>query len=321
MTCVSTDSPTCGTHLNLVRGRAAQPHVNAEEIAALMMPLPDTAKQNELVAAMDAAWGARRAKLAQADALLAGLDGFLLDTLCLIPPPKDGRKVFAVGRVSVPARFDPHCNLPAFAQNLKMISDHGSQPRASITSFLDEIWKPERHDAPTFRYIEISNVNTNTGEARAEETLVAEAPSRARMLVREHDIIVSLTRPHHGAIAQITPDLAGCVASTGFSVLRGVNENGISRDYLRCVLRSQMCLAQMLQPASGGNYPAITEPELAKVLIPIPDVTVQERIAAEACHRREEVRRLRAEAEAAWDGQGLPIGLYLESRTLLWLDE
>jgi hypothetical protein len=49
---------------------------------------------------MDAARGARRAKLAQADALLAGFDGVLLDTLGLIPPPKDGRKVFAVGRVS-----------------------------------------------------------------------------------------------------------------------------------------------------------------------------------------------------------------------------
>jgi hypothetical protein len=56
----------------------------------------------------------------------------------------------------------------------------------------------------------------------------------------------------------------------------------------------------MLQRASGGNYPAITEPELAKVLIPTPELAVQEAIAVEARRRRHEVRRLRAEAEGDW---------------------
>lgn len=56
----------------------------------------------------------------------------------------------------------------------------------------------------------------------------------------------------------------------------------------------------MLQRASGGNYPAITESELAKVLIPIPDKEVQQTIATEARRRREEARRLREEAEAGW---------------------
>ncbi len=57
----------------------------------------------------------------------------------------------------------------------------------------------------------------------------------------------------------------------------------------------------MLQRASGGNYPAITESELAKILIPIPDKAVQEAIATEARRRREEARRLRTEAEAGWE--------------------
>ena len=92
----------------------------------------------------------------------------------------------------------------------------------------------------------------------------------------------------------------GCVASTGFSVLRGVTASRVNREYLWCVLRTKMCLQQMLQRASGGNYPAITEPELAKVLLPVPKPAVQETIATEARRRREEARRLRAEAEAGW---------------------
>jgi very-short-patch-repair endonuclease len=83
------------------------------------------------------------------------------------------------------------------------------------------------------------------------------------MFVREGNVIVSLTRPHHGSIAQIDATLDGCVASTGFAVLRSFNRNLITSDYLWTALRTQLCLQQMMQGSSGGNYPAITEDELA----------------------------------------------------------
>lgn len=280
--------------------KSTRPELNTDEVRAIEVVLPPRPKQQELVAAMDAARAERLAKLSEADALLSGIESFLLATLGLTSPPEDARKVFAVRSNNVPGRFDPHFYLPALMQNTVMLADSGAEPLGSLVSFSDEVWRPAAHDEPTFRYIEISSVNPQTGEARAEITPVAEAPSRARMAVRTNDIIVSLTRPHHGSIAQITSDLDGCVASTGFSVLRGIKEGRVNREYLWCVLRTKMCLKQMLQRASGGNYPAITEQELAKVLLPVPQPSVQEIIAAEARRRREEVRRLRAEAEAGW---------------------
>lgn len=284
----------------IVQRPAGQPNINKEEYKTLEVPLPDTTEQERLVAAMDAARAERRAKLVEADVLLAGLDDYVLATLGLISPPKDDRKVFGVTRAAAPARFDPHFHLPAFAQILRMLAVNKSEPLGSVASFSHEVWNPAEHSGATFRYVEISSVDIETGEAHAVETPVAEAPSRARMAVHAHDIIVSLTRPHHGAIAQITPALDGCVASTGFAVIRDVNESRILRDYLWCILRTKMCLSQMLQRASGGNYPAITEAELAKVLIPVPTKDTQKAIASEAHRRRDEARRLRAEAEAAW---------------------
>jgi hypothetical protein len=281
-------------------GSAGHQRVPDGFLGNLPLPIPSPKKQQMLVSAMADARKMLREKRAKAEILLAGMDEFLLDALSLTPPTKDGRRIFAVRRVMVTARFDPHFHLPEYTQNQRMLEASSSLPLGRLASFSDEVWKPQKHDATTFRYIEISNVNTSTGEARAETVSVKDAPSRARMAVREHDIIVSLTRPHHGAIAQITADLDGCVASTGFAVLRGINENLVFRDYLWCVLRSRMCLSQMLQRASGGNYPAITESELAKVLVPVPDIATQERIAAEARRRREEARRLRTEAEADW---------------------
>ena len=280
-------------------GSAGHQRVPQSFLEELPFPLLPPKEQERLTQVMAGARAERRAKLTEADVLLSGLDDFLQAILGFIPPSKDDRKVFVARRADVPARFDPHFHLPSLAQNTRMLIAGDAEPLGSLVSFSNEVCKPASHAQPTFRYIEISNVNSSTGEARAEEVPVAEAPSRARMAVRTGDTIVSLTRPHHGSIAQITPDLNGCIASTGFSVLRDVDER-LNRDYLWCVLRSRMCLLQMLQRASGGNYPAITEPELAKVLLPVPKPTVQSAIAAEVRRRREEARRLRTEAEAGW---------------------
>lgn len=286
-------------------GSAGHQRVPDSFLADLPFPLLSPGDQERLVGRMGAARTVRRAKQAEADALLAGLDDYLLATLGLTPSPKDERKVFAVMRGAAPARFDPHFHHPAFAQIQRMLAANGGLPLGNIATFSSEVWIPEKHDAPTFRYIEISSVDRDTGEAQAVETPVAEAPSRARMAVHTGDIIVSLTRPHHGSIAQITPALDGCVASTGFSVIRNADESRVMNDYLWCILRRKMCLTQMLQRASGGNYPAITEPELAKVLIPVPTMDIQNTIAAEARRRRDEARRLRAEADAGWQAAKL----------------
>ena len=276
-------------------------NINAEEIKVIKIPVPEKIEvQKALVDSMDKARADRRAKLAEADEALGGLDKYLMGGLGLVSSKDDDRSFFAVSAQEATGRFDPHFHLPSHRSNVAMLVNAGAVPLGSIIQFSNEVWKPAHHESATFRYIEISNVNPKTGEAIAEETMVAEAPSRARMVVRTNDIIVSLTRPHHGSIAQVNADLNGAVASTGFSILRGIDEQLVNRDYLWCVLRSRICLQQMLQRATGGNYPAITEAELGKVLVPLPKMSVQERIAAEALHRRALSSLLRSEAEVNW---------------------
>jgi type I restriction enzyme S subunit len=61
-----------------------------------------------------------------------------------------------------------------------------------------------------------------------------------------------------------------------------------------------LSLKQMLRRASGGNYPAITQEELAKVLIPLPDKATQEAIVAEVVRRNSAADQLEERAEAVW---------------------
>ena len=141
-------------------------------------------------------------------------------------------------------------------------------------------WDSEEHQEDIFRYIEINSVSRATGEASFSEVPTKNPPSRAQMIVQKDDIIISLTRPHHGSIAQINDVLDGCVASTGFAVLREIKDPTLNRTYLYFLLRSQLCLQQMLQRSGGGNYPAITTDQLMRILIPIPEPSIQNHIAS-----------------------------------------
>ncbi|QEI43184.1 hypothetical protein BMF77_03800 [Dolichospermum sp. UHCC 0315A] len=275
------------------------PDLHLEDIAAIKIPIPPLNKQIELVAAMDEARSQRNQKLAEADALLSSLDDYLLKTLGLESPVKDERKVFAIQTSIISGRFDPHFHAPNFKKIYRLLSKTTTKKLGEIVQFSKDSWNPKDEEKLTFRYIEISNVKPQTGEAIWTETLTKEAPSRARMLVHGDDIIVSLTRPHHGSIAHLSEEFDGCIASTGFAIIRSVSKL-VNREYLWCILRSQLSLQQMLQRSSGGNYPAITKTELENIIIPIPEISIQEQIVAEIQRRRSESQRLRSEAESGW---------------------
>ena len=176
-------------------------------------------------------------------------------------------------------RLDPHFYHPRFEKLLSVLRLNPHETLGNITKLSHHKWDPEEHQEDTFRYIEINSVSRVTGEASFSKVPVKEAPSRAQMMVRKDDIIVSLTRPHHGSIALISDDLDSCIASTGFAILREIKNPILNRTYLYSILRSQLCLSQMLQRSSGGNYPAITTDQLMRILIPTPKPNIQNHIA------------------------------------------
>ncbi len=114
--------------------------------------------------------------------------------------------------------------------------------------------------------MEISNVNLDANTYTTTTTPIFNAASRAKKKTQCGDICISTTRPHRGAIVEIKHNKV--IASTGFSIIREVNKS-IDKHWLLYTLLSKSLLLQMLQRSSGGNYPAITEDELKKVILPI----------------------------------------------------
>ena len=208
---------------------------------------------------------------------------------------------FAVRRDKIDHRLDPYFYQPRFEKLLAILRQGPHEILGNITELYRQKWNPEEHPEDMFRYIEINNVSRDTGEASFSTVPTKETPNRAQIMVQKDDIIVSLTRPYHGSIALIDDNLDGCIVSTGFAVLRKIKDLTLSRLYLYSVLRSQLCLNQMLQRSSGVSYPTITKEQLMQILIPTPSPNHQEKFVEELSRCYGQSRNPRDETAKEWE--------------------
>jgi hypothetical protein len=289
------------TLLPLIRKHGATVQsVNTPELLNLRLPLPPLKSQRHLVADLEFARAERDRALAEADGLLTSFEAWALPIMGLKKPEVGNRSNYAIRLKDARARLDPFYHSPEFMAIEHTLSGRPHARLGELVRFSSETWNVNEHDDLDFRYIEISGVDRRRGRAEYTTMHVHDAPSRARMVVQPDDIIVSLTRPHHGSIALLNHNHKGCIASTGFGVIREVDTQRVHRVYLWAALRLSISLKQMLRRSSGGNYPAITQDELANVLIPLPNLQDQHRIAEEIIGRNREFDRLETYAMTLW---------------------
>lgn len=125
---------------------------------------------------------------------------------------------------------------------------------------------PRKFRTGTFEYIEIANVDGRRLCVESKSVPVHEAASRARMLVRAGDVLVSTVRPERGAIGVVPAQLDSAVCSTGFGVLR---PTGIHPFLLATLLRSDFVRDQFLRHNIGIAYPAIDALLLPDIVLPV----------------------------------------------------
>jgi len=161
-----------------------------------------------------------------------------------------------------------------------------------------EIHDPRKTPNWTFHYIDISSVSNETYEiVNGKQYMGADAPSRARKVIRENDVIFATTRPYLKSVARVPSELDGHICSTGFCVLRPTDR--VLPDWVFYCVISDDFLRQITPKMRGANYPAVTDKDVLAAKVPLPPIDKQRRIVArikECMERVEEVERLRTEA-------------------------
>jgi type I restriction enzyme S subunit len=161
-----------------------------------------------------------------------------------------------------------------------------------------QTWNPlSSSEDGTFCYIDLSSIDNEAKAVRSTQKVrFKDAPSRARQLVKQGDIVVSTVRPNLNGVAKLDEQHDGATASTGFCVLRPDPEV-VCSNYLFQWVKSPEFVSDMTRKATGQSYPAVSDRIIAQSIIPLPSLAEQRRIAA-ILDRADDLRRKRREALA-----------------------
>jgi len=132
-----------------------------------------------------------------------------------------------------------------------------------------------------FVYIDISSVENGTGVVSFNNHIRGiDAPSRARRVIQQGDVLLSTVRPNLRAFAYLENMPARCLASTGFAVLTP-RPNKIIVRFLWLMAFEDIVLQQMVNCMGKGSYPSINQSDVKAIRIPLPPLENQRQIVAE----------------------------------------
>ena len=122
-------------------------------------------------------------------------------------------------------------------------------------------------------YIDIASVST----ARIEKKfpmLFADAPGRARRIVRHGDTIWSTVRPNRRSYALILNPERNLIVSTGFAVLTATT---VPYSYLYLAVTTDEFADYLTNHATGSAYPAVTGKDFENAELMVPEVSLRDR--------------------------------------------
>jgi len=187
------------------------------------------------------------------------------DTLFLISPEK------------LTDRIDVYFHQPSYHQLLKTLREKGKQGKCILKKLSDfakvENIQEDNDDTKQYRYIEISAVDKERGfiiVGEWEEGTREQLANRAKLPIKEHDVLFSKPFRSLKKVAIVPKELDGQLASSGFYCIR-------PKDYaeaclLWAIFRSEIIQRQFYHLCSGYTQRELNEDYLNKyLLIPIPE--------------------------------------------------
>ncbi|WP_275100173.1 restriction endonuclease subunit S [Sedimenticola hydrogenitrophicus] len=252
---------------------ATVPHLNMSDIRALELPeLPPLKKQKELAGVLsvyDKLIENNNRRIAILEEMAQSLyrEWFVKFRF----PGHDQSAVEPIGN----AESDPEgaSARDGVSQNAKFIdSSLGKIPEGWEVKKLGDVASinPEsitKQNAPDrINYIDIKSVGTGTID-EIKPMPFSGAPSRARRIVRDGDIIWATVRPNRKQYSYMAKPEENTVVSTGFAVIRAET---VPKSYLMQVTSTDGFVSYLVNHATGAAYPAVNSKDFenAGILLP-----------------------------------------------------
>lgn len=163
-------------------------------------------------------------------------------------------------------RLDSEFYNPRYITLESVLKGDGGSRLGTLAKKVKGTWDKTRFSC--FLYFEIGGLNISNGQITPEIVATEAAPSRAKTLILEGDILVSTVRPNRKNIGFVAEgdEEKEMVATSGFSVLRFGDVETAA--FYHAWLRSDDATAQLMRWNSGSAYPAIDDDVPLNILVP-----------------------------------------------------
>ncbi|KAA6302186.1 MAG: hypothetical protein EZS26_001546 [Candidatus Ordinivivax streblomastigis] len=306
-----------------IQRATGQPNINAEEYRNLEIPLPNIEIQNKVVEFLNQALEKKKQYEIQSEKLLASIDDYLLGELGITLPAENDYSELSVqqqgfelnkqnslvkkGRLFLTMysktenRIDPeyyrlyyyklfneiknilHCKL----KDLTQLIDYGLMPTQDYAA-------DENSGIP---FIRVTNI-LPSGEIDMSDIkyIPFDTPRIEQKRVKENDILMVQCGSTTGKVAIVPKEYENYLANS-FSFIIRSNEN-IRQDFLFYVLGSRIVQMQIVRSQNIVSVrPNTSKPAVENLLIPLPILEQQTKIAEHISEIRQQAKHLQNEAK------------------------
>ncbi|MDP3007611.1 MAG: restriction endonuclease subunit S [Methylococcales bacterium] len=278
------------------------PRLQTADIENLLIPVLPTETQAEIINIFETAESSKKQKEAEAAALLASIDGYLLQELGITLPPPSEKKTYFLTRSSQVSggRFDPfyyqnyfeelNCSLENCKYSLlplKKLASFKSGYAFNSTEYVDD---------SNCSLITIKNINKNSVDL-SSATLLPDSfyDKYSAFQVKKGDLLIAMTGATIGKVGIYESDKKSLLNQRNGIIRPTAISNGT---FLMNVLNIKWFQDLIIRNSNGGAQPNISETDIMRIKIPLPPLEKQTEITNHISAIRTQAKQLQQQAAA-----------------------
>jgi len=278
--------------------------INQQTLNSLILILPPLTTQNRIVSLMDSTYSSKKSKKTESQKLLDSINDYVLDELGIKLPELKDKMCFVVDSEEVKNnRIDPRYYKPHFKdfekelskrkdiKNIGEISEYvgsGSTPMAGGDDYTSN-----EEGIPFIRIVNLKNNTIVLDDALYIKKEIHEGMLK-RTQLKPNDVLLSMAGTI--GLSVIVPENLG-EANINQAIARIVLKDNINPFYLSALLNSKIGKFQTDRLSRPSVQANINLEEIRALKIPLPPLSVQNKIADEVKKRMQKAESLQKEAK------------------------
>jgi len=282
------------------------PHLQLEKIKLIKVPIPPHEIQDTIAQKMDEAYGIKKEKEAEGERLLNSIDDYVLGELGITLPELKDEKYFVISFRQIKGkRLDPYYHQPKFErlENILKQSKHGVEVLSRLLTKVVSGQRPAggvRQSEGPILSLGGEHIDNNGDIYLKEPRFISKEFHNAHRTseIEPEDILIVKDGATTGKVAFVDKNSQVVGHNINEHIFKlGPNKSMVFPYYLFILIYTRIGQLQIQRNITGSTQMGIIRDIFNSILIPVPSLPIQEKIAQEVKSRRERAKRLKQEAK------------------------